>query len=104
MKYIKRFDEDLPEFPMGDDMSRSRVQKHDRFDEFYGKYKDLIDFSEEDFDQGEEPSNIDLYSELGELCLRYDFSKEDAQYILDTYDCSFDVDSMLQSTIDNWVD
>lgn len=88
MKHLKRFNE--------------HVSNH--IDEFYGKYKDLLDFSEEDFDQGEEPSHIDLYDSLGELCLKYHLTREDAQFVIDNYDCSFDVDKLLQSTIDYWID
>lgn len=60
--------------------------------------------SEEDFDQGYEPSHIDLYDSLGELCLKYDLTKEDVKFVLDNYDCEFDVDKLLQSTYDSWID
>ena len=92
MKHLKKFNEEI-----GD-------PREVKLEDFYQQYKNIVDFNEDDFGQGEEPSRVDLLSEIGDLCNELDMSKSDVKWVLDNYDCSFDIDGLLQITHDDWVD
>ena len=92
MKHLKKFNEEV-----GD-------PREVKLEDFYQQYKNIVDFNEDDFGQGEEPSNVDLLSEIGDLCNDLDMSKSDVKWVLDNYDCSFDIDGLLQITHDEWID
>jgi hypothetical protein len=91
MKYLKRFNEEI---------GNPKLMKCNNF---YKKYKNIVDFKEDDYEQGEEPTKTDLLSEIGDLCNELDMSKANVKWVLDNYDCSFDIDSLLKITHDEWV-
>jgi hypothetical protein len=92
MKHLKKFNEEIGN------------PREVKLEDFYQQYKNIVDFNEDDFEQGEEPSRVDLLSEIGDLCNELDMSKSDVKWVLDNYDCSFDIDGLLQITHDEWVD
>lgn len=63
--------------------------------EFYNEYKNLF---KGEYDSG------DLYDTVGDLCVQHSMTQQEVKQVLDTFDCSFDVDKLLQATYDNWVD
>ena len=91
MKHLKKFNEQN---------NTQDTKCHD----FYQEYKNIVDFNEDDYDQGDEPSKVDQLSEIGDLCNKFNMSKDDIKYVLDNYDCSFDYDKLLQITYYEWVD
>jgi len=91
MKFLKKFNEEI-----GD-------PRFIKCQLFYQKYKNIVDF---DFDEDEqdEPSTIDLLSEIGDLCNQMKMERDDVKFVLDNFDCKFDIYRLLQITYDNWVD
>ncbi len=91
MRHLKKFNEEIGN------------PKEIKYLDFYEKYKSIVDFNEDEYDQGDEPSNVDLLSEIGDLCNELDMSQSDIKWVLDNYDCSFDHDSLLQIIHDETV-
>lgn len=89
MKHLKNFNEEI-------ENSHKDVRSHD----FYVEYKSL--FNNEDNEFGD--SNSDLLDEIGDLCNEHEIKRDDIKWILDNYDCSFDVDKLLKIVYDEWVD
>ncbi len=92
MKHLKKFNEDN---------SNPLWVKCNRF---YQGYKNTVDFDQNDYEEGDEPSNRDLLSELGDLCNDLEMSKDDVKYVLDNFNCSFDIMRLLKIIYDEWVD
>jgi len=92
MKHLKRFNEEI-----GD-------PQYDKCHKFHQVYKKLVKFDEDEYLQGDEPSRIDLLSEIGDLCNRFNMTKEDVKFVLDNFDCAFDSDKLLQIIYDEWED
>jgi hypothetical protein len=63
--------------------------------EFYNEYKNLFIG---EYDSG------DLYDTIGDLCVQHYMTQQEVKQVLDTFDCSFDVDKLLKETYDNWTD
>jgi len=63
--------------------------------EFYNEYKNLF---VGEYDSG------DLYDTIGDLCVQHYMTQQEVKQVLDTFDCSFDVDKLLKETYDNWTD
>lgn len=72
--------------------------------DFHKDYKKLFDYDEDDYEEGDEPSRVDLFSMIGDLCVQHDMTQQEVRQVLDTFDCSFDVDELLEATYDNWTD
>jgi len=72
--------------------------------DFHKDYKKLFDYDEDDYEEGDEPSRVDLFSMIGDLCVQHDITQQEVRQVLDTFDCSFDVDGLLEATYDNWTD
>jgi hypothetical protein len=92
MKHLRKFNEGI-----------GNTQKL-KCNDFYEKYKNIVDFDETNYDQGYEPTKNDLLSEIGDLCNEMDMTRSDVKWVLDNHDCSFDVDGLLQITYDEWMD
>lgn len=92
MKFLKKFNEE-----MGD-------PRFIKCQSFYQKYKNIVDFDEDEYEQGDEPSTTDLLSDIGDLCNQMKMERDDVKFVLDNFDCKFDIDRLLQITYDNWVD
>jgi len=81
MKHIKRFNE----------------SSNNKLDNFYKDYKELFNL-----EPGNEYTNHELWTEVGQLTLKHDMTKQDVKEILDNYDCNFDFYNFLQSTYEEW--
>ena len=68
MKYLKRFNE----------------ASFDRIEEFIKMANAIINYDESQLEQGDEPSNTDILSELGDLCNELTFTSEELQKVIDS--------------------
>ena len=68
MKYLKKYNE----------------ASFDRIEEFIKIADKIINYDESKFEQGEEPSNTDILSELGDLCNELTFTSEEIQQVIDS--------------------
>ena len=71
MRYLKRFNEGIDGNSGQDDKISNFIEK---FNEIMGG----------EFSQGDEPSNIDLLSEIGDLCNELDMSSDDIKEVIDS--------------------
>lgn len=75
-------------------------QNTNRLEDFYEEYQKL--FNTDGFEEGEEYTNHELFTEVGQLVNKYNLSKEDVGVILKNYDNGFDINRFLQGTYDEW--
>jgi len=68
MKHLKRFNE----------------ASFDRIEEFIKLANTIINYDESELEQGDEPSNTDILSELGDLCNELTFTSEELQQVIDS--------------------
>lgn len=68
MKYLKKFNE----------------ASFDRIEEFIKLADKIINYDESEFEQGDEPSKVDILSELGDLCNELTFTSEELQQVIDS--------------------
>jgi hypothetical protein len=68
MKHLKRFNE----------------ASFDRIEEFVKLANTIINYDESELEQGDEPSNADILSELGDLCNELTFTSEELQQVIDS--------------------
>ena len=68
MKHLKKFNE----------------ASFDRIEEFIKIADKIINYDESEFEQGDEPSNTDILSELGDLCNELTFTSEELQQVIDS--------------------
>lgn len=71
MRYLKRFNEGV-DGNSGDD---------DKISNFIEKFNEIMGG---EFSQGDEPSNTDLLSEIGDLCNELDMSSDDIKKVIDS--------------------
>lgn len=83
MKYLKRFNE----------------ASFDRIEEFIKMANNIINYDESEYEQGEEPSNTDILSELGDLCNEMTFRSEELQQVINSGRIS-DPNNFLQIILD----
>ena len=86
MKYLKKFNE----------------ASFDRIEEFIKMADKIINYDESEFQQGDEPSNTDILSELGDLCNELTFTSEELQQVIDSGRIS-DPNNFLQIILDETV-
>jgi hypothetical protein len=84
MKYLKRFNE----------------ASFDRIEEFIKLADKIINYDESEFEQGDEPSNTDILSELGDLCNELTFTSEELQQVINSGRIS-DPNKFLQIILDD---
>jgi len=84
MKHLKKFNEEV-----GNPRHLSFIQK----------LNSLFDFSE--YEEGDEPSNIDLLSQIGDLCNEFELKKQDIDDILANYTLDSDAKHLLSIVNDN---
>lgn len=68
MKYLKKFNE----------------ASFDRIEEFIKIADKIINYDESELEEGDEPSNTDILSELGDLCNELTFTSEEIQQVIDS--------------------
>ena len=83
MKYLKKFNE----------------SSFNRIEEFIKLADKIINYDESEFEQGDEPSNTDILSELGDLCNELTFTSEELQQVIDSGRIS-DSNNFLQIILD----
>lgn len=94
---IKLFEQ----FNFDEHFKREEPKQHST-EKFYDEYKNLFDIDPDEYDQEDKPSNIDIFTEVGQLVNKYHLSKDDVKWILDNEDTSFDTYRFLESTYDDW--
>ena len=62
-----------------------------KYDEFVSKLNSYIDYDEDEIEQGDEPSNVDIFSYVGDLSNEFKFDTNDLQNIVDEYKDDFNV-------------
>lgn len=68
MKYIKKYNE----------------SSNNKIEEFIKRANKIINYDESEFEQGDEPSNVDILSELGDLCNELSLSSNDIKEVIDS--------------------
>ena len=68
MKYLKKFNE----------------ASFDRIEEFIKMADKIINYDESELEEGDELSNTDILSELGDLCNELTFTSEEIQKVIDS--------------------
>jgi len=77
-----------------------KYNKPDRLEEFTKRANSIINYDEDDYEEGEEPMNVDILSELGDLYNEFDMNPDDLQKVIDSGVIS-DHQKMLEITLDN---
>lgn len=83
MKYLKKFNE----------------ASFDRIEEFIKIADKIINYDESELEEGDELSNTDILSELGDLCNELTFTSEELQQVINSGRIS-DTDNFLQIILD----
>ena len=83
MKYLKKFNE----------------ASFDRIEEFIKIADKIINYDESELEEGDEPSNTDILSELGDLCNELTFTSEELQQVINSGRIS-DPNKFLQIMLD----
>lgn len=61
---------------------------------FYNEYKELCD--------RDDLGNHELWTEIGQLTLKHNLTKDDVLYVLNNFDCNFDIHNFLKQTWEDW--
>ena len=83
MKYLKKFNE----------------ASFDRIEEFIKIADKIINYDDSELEEGDEPSNTDILSELGDLCNELTFTSEELQQVINSGRIS-DPNNFLQIILD----
>ena len=83
MRYLKKFNE----------------ASFDRIEEFIKIADKIINYDEGELEEGDEPSNTDILSELGDLCNELTFTSEELQQVINSGRIS-DPNNFLQIILD----
>ena len=91
MKYLKKFNEEIgnPHHP----------HSFDRIENFIKLSNKIINYDESELEEGDEPSNSDILSELGDLCNELTFTSEELQQVINSGRIS-DPNNFLQIILD----
>lgn len=91
MKHLKKFNEEIgnPHHP----------HNFSRIEEFIKSANQIINYDESEFEQGDEPSNTDILSELGDLCNELELPSEELQHVINSGRVS-DISNFLQILLD----
>jgi len=84
MKHLKKFNESI---------------NHNKVNDFISMSNSIINYDESEYEQGDEPSNIDILSELGDLYNDLDMTKEELELVIKSRRVS-DVAGMLKILLD----
>jgi hypothetical protein len=80
MKHIRKFNED----------------NQDKLSIFHREYEELC--------SNDELGNHELWTEIGQLTLKYNLTKDDVLYVLNNFNCKFDINKLLKQTWSDWED
>lgn len=87
MKHLKRFNESV---------------NHNKVNDFIQQANRLINYDDSEYEQGDEPSRVDILSELGELYSNMDMTKEELEMVINSGRVS-DVEGLLKIILDEVV-
>jgi hypothetical protein len=76
MKHLKKFNEEIG--------NPHHSHSFNRIEEFIKLADKIINYDESELEQGDEPSNTDILSELGDLCNELTFTSEELQQVIDS--------------------
>lgn len=82
MRHLKKFNEEIG---------------NPKFLNFVNKLNMLFD---DEYEEGDEPSNTDLLSEIGDLCNEFDMSSSDIEEVIKNYSLDFTKKNLLSSLLD----
>ena len=82
MKHIRKFNEEI-----GNPYNSSKIEK-------FIALADKIINNNEEYEQGDDPSNVDILSELGDLCNELDMTNDEIDHVINSGRLS-DVDGFL---------
>lgn len=99
MRHIRKYNEKVN----GYYNAKTRVNDS-ILDNFYNCYKNIFKVDDQYYNEYGDKDSSELLDEIGELTLKYDLDKSDVLFVLNNYDCSFDVDHLLSIVADEWVD
>jgi hypothetical protein len=71
-----------------------------KYDDFIEEVKKVVNYNEEDYEEGDEPTNADLLSEVGELMNKYNLTTDDLQQIVDENPDNWDIQTYVGSQLD----
>jgi hypothetical protein len=77
MKHLKKFNTGIVAY-----RKFNESVDHNKVNSFIQKANSLINYDESEFEQGDEPMNVDLLSELGELYNDMDMTPEDLSMVV----------------------
>ena len=63
-----------------------------KLEKFYKRMKEIVNYDEDEYDQGDEPTRSDLASEVGDLMDELSLTTDDLQYIVDKHLNDIDVE------------
>lgn len=91
---IKKFNE----YSLNEEIENN--QESNKLEDFYNKMKKLVNYDEEEYEQGDEPTRSDLASEVGDLMDEYELTTDDLQSIVDKYPNDTDVEWYVKPQLD----
>lgn len=62
--------------------------------------KEVEDYINTDYEEGEEPSNVDMLDEVGELMNKYELTTADLQQIVDEHPDSWEIQTYVKPQLD----
>lgn len=72
---------------------------------FYKEFKKIVNYDVDEFEQGDEPTELDLLDEIGDLANKYNLDEYDLKEILETYqndnDIQYYINIITEDTIKN---
>lgn len=75
---------------------KSNENNQDKLSKFHKEYEEL--YKDEDL------GNYELWTEIGQLTLKYDLTKDDVLFVLNNFNCEFDAMMLLKQTWSDWDD
>jgi len=74
----------------------------ENIEKYYYDYKELFNHTKYDEEYGY--TNYELWTEVGQLTLKYNLTRDDVKWILDNKNTRFDSDKFLEDTYLHWDD
>jgi hypothetical protein len=93
MKHLRRFNENDSIF----NREEFKVNPDTKINDFLTEFRSIVNYNEDEFDQGDEPSMSDILSEVGDLCNKYEMTQEDLKSVIDSGN---DIDGILKDLYD----
>lgn len=95
MKHLKRFNENIYDSIFN--REESEINPETKINDFLQEFRNIVNYDEDEFEQGDEPSMTDILSEVGDLCNKFEMTQEELKNIIDNGD---DIDGILKNIHD----